>query len=131
VCKEGRMIIPKPLQGCTVMWYYHYLQHPGHKRLEETMQATMYWKGMRTTIWSVTKSCKTCQVNKKWKLRYGHLPPKTVITNPWRTLCVNLVGPYTLSWRSSISVLVLILMLVSTGWGCRIHLASKIPFYLL
>ena len=31
-------------------------------------------------------------------------------------------------WRSSISVLVLILMLVSTGRGRRIHLARKIPF---
>ena len=34
-------------------------------------------------------------------------------------------------WRSSISVLVLILTLVFTGRGCRIRLASKIPFYLL
>jgi hypothetical protein len=34
-------------------------------------------------------------------------------------------------WKSLISVLVLILTLVSTGWGCRIRLASKIPFYLL
>ena len=34
-------------------------------------------------------------------------------------------------WRSSISVLILILMLVSTGRGRQIHLASKIPFYLL
>ncbi len=34
-------------------------------------------------------------------------------------------------WRSSISVLVLILMLVSTGRGRQIRLASKIPFYLL
>ena len=34
-------------------------------------------------------------------------------------------------WRSSLSVLVLILTLVSTGRGCRICLASKIPFYLL
>jgi len=93
VCKEGRMIIPKPLQGRAVMWYHHYLQHPGHTCLEETMQATMYWKGMRTTIRSITKSCKTCQVNMKRKLRYGHLPPKTIITTPWRTLCVDLVGP--------------------------------------
>ncbi len=29
VCKEGKMIIPKPLQRCTVSWYHHYLQHPG------------------------------------------------------------------------------------------------------
>ncbi len=30
VCKDGKMIIPKPLQRRTVLWYHHYLQHPGH-----------------------------------------------------------------------------------------------------
>jgi hypothetical protein len=95
VCKNGRMVIPKPLQRRAVLWFHHYLQHPGHTHLEETMQARMYWKGMQTTIWSIKKSCKACQVNKKWKLKYGHLPPKTVITTPWRMLCVDLVGPYT------------------------------------
>ncbi len=30
VCKEGRMIIPNPLKRCTVLWFHHYLQHPGH-----------------------------------------------------------------------------------------------------
>jgi hypothetical protein len=82
VCKDGKMIIPKPLQRCTVLLYHHYLQHPGHTRLEETMKATMYWKGMHTTIRVLTKSCRTCQVNKKRKLKYGHLPPKTIITVP-------------------------------------------------
>ncbi len=24
VCKDGRMIIPKPLQRCTVLWYHRY-----------------------------------------------------------------------------------------------------------
>ncbi len=77
VCKDGRMIIPKPLQRCAVLWYHHYLQHPGRTRLEETMKATMYWKGMRSTIQSITKSCRSCQVNKKQKLKYGtyHLRP--------------------------------------------------------
>jgi hypothetical protein len=65
VCKDGRMIIPKSLQRCAVLWYHHYLQHPGHSRLKKTMKATMYWKGMRTSIWSITKSCRACQVNKK------------------------------------------------------------------
>jgi hypothetical protein len=50
VCKDCRMIIPKPLQRHAVLWYHHYLQHPGHIQLEETMKATMYWKGMRTSI---------------------------------------------------------------------------------
>jgi hypothetical protein len=98
-CNDGKMIISKPLQRHTVLWYHHYLQHPGHTRLEETMTATMYWKGMRTTIRLLTKSCKTCQVNKKRKLKYRHLPSKTVITVPWRVLCFDLIGPYTLKGK--------------------------------
>ncbi len=39
VCKNGRMVIPKPLQRRVVLWFHHYLQHPGHPCLEETMQA--------------------------------------------------------------------------------------------
>jgi hypothetical protein len=30
VYKEGRMIIPKSLQRHALLWYHHYLQHPGH-----------------------------------------------------------------------------------------------------
>jgi hypothetical protein len=64
VCKDGRLLIPKPLQVHAVKWYHHHLQCPGHTRLEETMDAAMYWKGIRTTIWSLTKSCRSCRINK-------------------------------------------------------------------
>jgi hypothetical protein len=50
ICHKGRIVTPKPLQSCAVMWYHHYLQHPGHTCLEETMKAATYWKGMRNTI---------------------------------------------------------------------------------
>jgi hypothetical protein len=73
VCKDGRMIIPKPLQRCAVLCYHHYLQHPGHTQLEETIKATMYWKGILSAIRLITKSCRSCQFNKKQKLKYGHL----------------------------------------------------------
>ena len=37
LCKDGRLVIPKRLQDIrTIAWYHHYLQHPGHTRLEET-----------------------------------------------------------------------------------------------
>ena len=42
VCKNGRMVIPKPLQRSAVLWFHHYLQHPEHMRREETMQVRMY-----------------------------------------------------------------------------------------
>jgi hypothetical protein len=83
VCKDGRLVIPKLLQVHAVKWYHHYLQHPGHTCLKETMNTAMYWKGMCTTIRSLTKSCRSCQMNRRRSRRYGHLPPRTVITNPW------------------------------------------------
>jgi hypothetical protein len=101
ICNKGRLVIPKPLQRQATMWYRHYLQHPGHNRLEGTMNTAIYWKGMRTTVRSITKSCKSCQVNKRRQLKYGHLPPEIVISTPWEALCVDLIGPYTLKGKDS------------------------------
>ena len=64
LCKDGKLVIPKLLQHRNVSWYHHYLQHPRHSRLEETLRAAMYWKGMRTTIRSYVKRCQSCQINK-------------------------------------------------------------------
>ncbi len=118
VCQDERMLIPKPLQRRAVLWYHHYLQQPGHTRLEETMKATMYWKGMRSTIRLLTKSCRSCQVNKKQHLKYGHLPSKIVITIPWRALCVDLIGPYTLKGKDGtvIDFMALTMINPATSW---------------
>ena len=50
LCRDGKMVIPKSLQAQVVLWYHHYLQHPGHSHLEETLCAAMYWKSMHATI---------------------------------------------------------------------------------
>ncbi len=90
LCKEDKMVIPASLKHRAVSWYHHYLQHPGHSRLEETMRSVMYWKGMQRTIRSYVKSCRSCQINKRHSQKYGHVPPKLVITTPWNVLCVDL-----------------------------------------
>jgi hypothetical protein len=59
---------------------------------------------MHTTIRRYIKSCRYCQVNKRHSLRYGHVPPPLVIKTPWRALCVDLVGPYTLKSKDSSSI---------------------------
>jgi hypothetical protein len=69
VCKDGWLLIPKLLQVCAVKWYHHYLQHCGHTRLQEMMKPMMYWKRMHITIQSLTKSCRSCQINKRWSLK--------------------------------------------------------------
>ncbi len=73
LCKNDKLIIPTSLRHMAVAWYHHYLQHPGHSRLEETMRFVMYWKGMRTTIWRYVKSCRSCQVDKRHSLKYGQM----------------------------------------------------------
>jgi hypothetical protein len=64
----------------------------------------MYSKGMRTTIQRYVKSCRSCQVKKRHSQKYGHLPPKLVITTPWKALCVDLIGPYTLKGKDRSSI---------------------------
>ncbi len=100
------------------MRYHHYLQHPGHSHLEETMNAAIYWKGMRTTVQSITKSCKSCQVNKRHTLQYGHLPSKIVISTPCEALCANLVGLYTLNDKdgSAIDFMALTMIVPASSW---------------
>ncbi len=68
------------------------------------MTAAMYWKGMRTTIRSLIKSCRSCQINKRRSQKYGHLPPKTIYTIPWEYLCVDLIGLYTLKGKDNLQI---------------------------
>jgi hypothetical protein len=100
-----------------MIWYHHYLQHPGHTRLKETMKSAIYWKGMRKTVRSITKSCIYCQVNKKRTQKYGHLPAKIVISTPCEALCVNLVGPYTLNGKDGSSIDFMALTMIDPAYS--------------
>jgi hypothetical protein len=73
---------------------------------------------MRTTIRRFIKSCRSCQVNKRHSFKYGHVPPKLVIMTPWRALCVDLIGPYTLKSKdgSSIDFICLTVIDPATSW---------------
>jgi hypothetical protein len=113
-----RMVVPKSLQKRAVQWYHHYLQHPGHTRLEETLRATMTFSGMRTLVRRHTKYCQSCQFNKRRKLKYGKLPEKRVIRTPWEALCVDLIGPYTLKGKDGTVIDFMCLTMIdpATSW---------------
>ncbi len=73
---------------------------------------------MGTSIRSITKSYKSCQVNKKRRLQYGHLLPKDVITIPWKVLCVDCIGPFTLKGKDCTVIDFLALRMINpaTSW---------------
>ena len=100
------------------MWYHHYLQHPEETRLEETLRATMTWAGLRKSVHEYTKRCCACQMNKRPKVKYGKLPTKTAVTIPWSTLCVDLIGPYTLKGKdgSELDFMCLTMIDPATSW---------------
>jgi hypothetical protein len=126
LCKNEKLIIPTSLRHKEVSWYHHYLQHPVHSRLEETMRSVMYWKGMRTTIQRYVKTCQSCQVNKRHSQKYGHLPPKLVILTPWKALCVDLIGTYTLKGKDSLSIDFMCLTMIdpATSWFTIVELPT-------
>jgi hypothetical protein len=78
----------------------------------------MYWKCALTTIQRYIKSCRSCKVIKRHSLKYGHVPPKLVIMTPWRAVCVDRVGPYTLKGKdgSSIDFMCLAMINPATSW---------------
>jgi len=118
VDEHGKLVIPKKLQSRCIQWYHHYLQHPGHTRLEETIRATMTWSGMRDQIRRHVKTCPTCQKNKRRSLKYGKLPTKIVVSKPWKALCVDLVGPYTLKAKDGTVIDFMCLTMIdpASGW---------------
>ena len=77
-----------------------------------------YSKGIRNTIRSIMKLCKSCQVNKRHILKFGHLPSKIVIRTPWEALCGNLVGPNTLKGldKSAIDFMALTMIDPASSW---------------
>jgi hypothetical protein len=82
------------------------------------MNTAMYWKGMRTTIQSLTKSCRYCQINKRRSQKYGHLPPKTIYTIPWECLCVDLIDLYTLKGKDNLQIVFMALTMIkpASSW---------------
>ncbi len=93
---KNKIIIPKSLTKRTVNWYHHFLAHPGINRTEETIRQHLWWPGMKEDIHKAVRTCPICQRNKKYQKKYGKIPEKEAEVVPWKILCVDLIGPYTI-----------------------------------
>ena len=56
---------------------------------------------MQHSVCAYVKKCHKRQVNKQRRYKYGKLPPKLALTTPWKALCVDLTGAYTLKGKDS------------------------------
>jgi len=119
VCDDSRLVITsKRMQTDIISWYHHYLQHPGMNRMEDTITAVMYWRGIRADIRRHVKTCERCQLSKPKKDKHGHLPPKIAEITPWKCVSVDLIGPYTLKDKRGTILDFMCLTMIdpATGW---------------
>ena len=99
ICRNNKICLPEALQKKTVDWYHEMLCNPVETQTEHTLRQHFDWKFLRTTLHDVCKKCPTRQREKTTNQKYGKLPPKQAETNPWDTLCVDLIGRYTIPWK--------------------------------
>ena len=96
ICWNGKIVVPQSLQRHMVEWYHSTLCHPGATRTEMTIKQHFHWKGLSPMVNDICKKCHTCQTTKRIDKKYGHVPEKKTTYIPWDTLCVDLIGPYTI-----------------------------------
>ena len=78
------------------LWHVGHFLHTSWTVLRFTFRQHFDWRGLRTTVHDVCKKCPTCQRANTTNHKYGKLPRKQAETNPWDTLCVDLIDPYTI-----------------------------------
>jgi transposase InsO family protein len=72
---------------------------------------------MRKTVQRVCSHCAVCQAIKPTKQKFGYLPEKEPDVEPWKTLCIDLIGPYTIGKGQHTTVLYAMTMIdPATGW---------------
>ena len=126
VFQGTKIVIPAKLQKRAVEWYHTQLLHPGETRTELTIAQHYHWKGMRATIKDVCGRCPTCQLTKRRLRKVGHLPEKEAETIPWETLCIDLIGPYTIGkGKNQLTLHCLTMIDPATGWFEIVEIKDK------
>jgi hypothetical protein len=123
--EENKIYVPEALRADLLNWYHDMLLHPGEARMVATIKQHFYWKGMDSDISQLVKTCEECQ---KFKItaqkKYGKIPlPNNVVVEPWNTIQVDMIGPWTVSFQISDSsrsiqkaIQALTIIDKATGW---------------
>ena len=103
------------------------LCHPGETRTEHTLRQQFDWRGLHTTVHDVCKKCPTCQRAKTTNQKYGKLPPKQAETNPWDTLCLDLICSYMIppKGKNPLKLWCLTMINPATGWFKMAQIPNK------
>ena len=127
ICQNSKICLPAAPQKKTVYWHHEMLCHPGETRTEHTLCQHFDCKCLLTTAHDVCKNCPTCRRAKTTNQKYSKLPPKHAYTNPWDTLCVDLIGPYKIPQKRKNLLKFWCLTMIdpATGWFAMAQIPRK------
>ena len=114
---QGRIYVPPSLRKRIINWYHEFLCHPGETRTEQSIRTCYIWPNIATDVKNIVKYCRECQLNKKQRRKYGHLPAKQAETTPGKFVQVDLIGPYKiLTKKGERSVQAMTMIDPATSW---------------
>jgi hypothetical protein len=118
IARKGKVIVPEALQDRLIDQYHGLLNHPGMTRMEATIRHVFEFRGLREKVEHCCRTCHICQMTKKQKKKYGHLPPKAAEEAiPWKRVNVDVVGPYKVATPKGDKTLIAMTMIdPATGW---------------
>jgi len=118
IALKGKVLVPEALQDRLIDQYHKLLNHPGMTRMEATMRHVFEFRGLREKVEQCCRTCHICQLTKKQKKKYGHLPPKEAEDAiPWKRVNVDMIGPYKAKTPKGIRTLYALTMIdPATGW---------------
>ena len=127
ITRDEKIVIPEQLQRRVVEWYHTFLCHPGETRTEQTIRQHFTFKGLKPMVHDVCSKCSICQKSKKHTKKYGLLPEKEAEANPWEVLCVDLIGPYTVTKNRSEKLTLWCCTMIdpATGWVEIVEIDTK------
>ena len=94
ICRHRIKVTFTLIQQTLVEWYHNVLCHPGETRTELTIGQHFYWNSLQKSVHNICPNCYMCRFLKHNKRKYGTLPAKQAETQPWDTLCIDLIGKY-------------------------------------
>jgi hypothetical protein len=118
ISHKGKILVPAALQDRLIDQYHRLLNHPGMTRMEATIRHVFDFRGLREKVERCCRTCHICQMTKKQKKKYGHLPPKDAEEAiPWKRVNVDVVGPYKVTTPKGTRSLIAMTMIdPATGW---------------
>jgi hypothetical protein len=115
---NDKIYIPITLRKEISKWCHTTIHHPGIVRTKKSIKSHLTWTGMRTDIEQYVQKCRICQLCKNARKKYGYLSKQDINQDPWHTIYVDTIGPYSVTTKhdKELNLLGITICDPATGW---------------